>query len=152
MIQNQILQTNIIRIIWQIVRRITNEILEVKGLKLLWAHFSLSDYHHLFYVPLLLLIFNEGETGRGKVKEKQVEWGLWRTISITYKKQTKKITITVLMLVERKLTKHLNTFCYFRVIQHWLLIVIIQQLTLKPYITCVTVQYFTFVDLNAILS
>ena len=33
MIQNQILQTNITRTIWQTVRRITNVILEVKGLK-----------------------------------------------------------------------------------------------------------------------
>ena len=31
---NQILQTNIMRIIWQTVRRITNEILGVKGLTL----------------------------------------------------------------------------------------------------------------------
>ena len=30
----QILQTNIIRIVWQGVRRITNEILGVKGLRL----------------------------------------------------------------------------------------------------------------------
>ena len=33
LIQYQILQTNIMRIIWQTVRRITNEILGVKGLK-----------------------------------------------------------------------------------------------------------------------
>ena len=33
MIQCQILQIDIIRILWQIVRRITNEILGVKGLK-----------------------------------------------------------------------------------------------------------------------
>ena len=33
MIQYQILQTNIMRIVWNMVRRITNEILEVKGLK-----------------------------------------------------------------------------------------------------------------------
>ena len=32
LIQYQILQTNIMRIIWQIVRRITNEILGVEGL------------------------------------------------------------------------------------------------------------------------
>ena len=32
LIQYQILQTNITRIIWQIVRRITNDILRVKGL------------------------------------------------------------------------------------------------------------------------
>ena len=32
LIQNQILQTQIIRIVWQTVRRITNEILGVKGL------------------------------------------------------------------------------------------------------------------------
>ena len=30
---HQILQTNILRIVWQIVRRITDEILGVKGLK-----------------------------------------------------------------------------------------------------------------------
>ena len=33
LIQNQILQTQIIRIVWQTVRRITNEILGVKGLR-----------------------------------------------------------------------------------------------------------------------
>ena len=33
LIQNQILQTQIIKIIWQAVRRITNEILGVKGLR-----------------------------------------------------------------------------------------------------------------------
>ena len=33
LIQNQILQTNIIRTVWQTVRRITNEILGVKGLR-----------------------------------------------------------------------------------------------------------------------
>ena len=32
LIQHQILQTNIMRTVWQIVRRITNEILGVKGL------------------------------------------------------------------------------------------------------------------------
>ena len=31
-LQNQILQTNIIRIVWEAVRRITNDILGVKGL------------------------------------------------------------------------------------------------------------------------
>ena len=31
LMQYQILQTNIIRIVWQTVRRITREILEVKG-------------------------------------------------------------------------------------------------------------------------
>ena len=31
--QNQIIQTNIIEIVWQIVRRITDEILGVKGLR-----------------------------------------------------------------------------------------------------------------------
>ena len=34
LIQYQILQTNITRTVWQTVRRITNEILGVKGLKL----------------------------------------------------------------------------------------------------------------------
>ena len=33
LIQYQILQTNTIRIVWQIVRRITDEILEAKGLR-----------------------------------------------------------------------------------------------------------------------
>ena len=33
LIQYQILQTNIRRIVWQMVRRITNEIIEVKELK-----------------------------------------------------------------------------------------------------------------------
>ena len=33
LIQNQILQTQIIRIVWQTVRRITNEILGVQGLR-----------------------------------------------------------------------------------------------------------------------
>ena len=33
LIQNQFLQTNIMRIIWQKVRRITDEILRFKGLK-----------------------------------------------------------------------------------------------------------------------
>ena len=33
LIQNQILQTQIIRIVWQTVRRITNEILGVQGVK-----------------------------------------------------------------------------------------------------------------------
>ena len=33
LIQNQILQTQIIRIVWQTVRRTTNEILGVKGLR-----------------------------------------------------------------------------------------------------------------------
>ena len=33
LIQHQILQTNMMRIVWQTVRRITNEILGVKGLK-----------------------------------------------------------------------------------------------------------------------
>ena len=32
LIRYQILQTNIMRIVWQTVRRITNEILEVQGL------------------------------------------------------------------------------------------------------------------------
>ena len=32
LIQNQILQTNITRTVWQTVRRITNEILGIKGL------------------------------------------------------------------------------------------------------------------------
>ena len=32
LIQYQILQTNITRIVWQIVRRITNDILRVRGL------------------------------------------------------------------------------------------------------------------------
>ena len=40
MIQYQILQTNIMRIVWKMVRRITNEILGVKGLgkKVLLKH------------------------------------------------------------------------------------------------------------------
>ena len=33
MIQHHILRTNIIRIVWQTVRRLTNDILEVKGFK-----------------------------------------------------------------------------------------------------------------------
>ena len=45
MIQYQILQTNITRTVWQTVRRITNEILGVKELKIenqmcLWGFFS----------------------------------------------------------------------------------------------------------------
>ena len=38
LIQCQILQTNITRTIWQTVRRITNEILRVKGLTTIHAH------------------------------------------------------------------------------------------------------------------
>ena len=39
MIQYQILRTNTIRIVWQIVRRVTNEILGVKGLiRLIFEH------------------------------------------------------------------------------------------------------------------
>ena len=34
MIQYQILRTNTLRVAWQTVRRITNEILKVKGLRL----------------------------------------------------------------------------------------------------------------------
>ena len=40
MIQYQILQTNITRTVWQTVRRITNEILGVKGLELNITKFS----------------------------------------------------------------------------------------------------------------
>ena len=42
LIQYQILQTFIIRIVWQMVRRITNEILGVKGLKVLHVWYKLS--------------------------------------------------------------------------------------------------------------
>ena len=41
LIQYQILWTNIIRIVWQPVGRITNEILEVKGLK---VHKTIINY------------------------------------------------------------------------------------------------------------
>ena len=39
----QILQTNIMRIVWQTVRRIANEILGVKGLKVLKLIFYVND-------------------------------------------------------------------------------------------------------------
>ena len=39
LIQNQILQTNILRTVWQTVRRIASEIIGVKGLRLLRAQF-----------------------------------------------------------------------------------------------------------------
>ena len=40
----KILQTNIIRIIWETVRRISNEILGVKGLKLNSANYRLGRF------------------------------------------------------------------------------------------------------------
>ena len=46
-IQYQILQTNIIGIVWQTVRRIANEILGVKGLT--------TGYHHWGAVAIYLL-------------------------------------------------------------------------------------------------
>ena len=49
MIQYQILQTNIVRIIWQTVRRITNEILGVKGL--IPSHHSHTGCKIQEYVP-----------------------------------------------------------------------------------------------------
>lgn len=39
LIQYQILQTNIVRVVWQTFRRITNEILGVKGLTVRFAEF-----------------------------------------------------------------------------------------------------------------
>ena len=41
MIRLQILQTNIFRIVWQIVRRITNEILGVRGLSVFTFTFQI---------------------------------------------------------------------------------------------------------------
>ena len=46
MIQYQILQTNIIRTVWQTVRRITNEILGVGGLKKL----EMDQFYSFFFV------------------------------------------------------------------------------------------------------
>ena len=46
MIQYQILWTNIIRIVWQIVRRITNQILGVKEL-IIWF-----SYIHSHWIPV----------------------------------------------------------------------------------------------------
>ena len=43
LIQNQILGTNIIRIVWKSVRRITNEILGLKGLIISLRTISLSE-------------------------------------------------------------------------------------------------------------
>ena len=43
MIRCQILQTNLMRIVWQTVRRIANEILGVKGLKVLKLIFYVND-------------------------------------------------------------------------------------------------------------
>ena len=55
LIQYQVLRTNTRRIVWQAVRRITNEILGVKGLKMFeflsWATTKLN------YVVKLLLVF-----------------------------------------------------------------------------------------------
>ena len=44
LIQNQILQTNITRTVWQTVRRITNEILGVKGLTGFKQSFSVLNF------------------------------------------------------------------------------------------------------------
>ena len=52
MIQYQILQIDIIRVVWQTVRRITNKILEVKGLKVM----KRVDYSALS-LSLILRIF-----------------------------------------------------------------------------------------------
>ena len=52
LIQKQILQTNIIRFVWQTVRRITNEIWGVKGLTLYTLTslciFSIQFFIHFF--------------------------------------------------------------------------------------------------------
>ena len=49
MIQHHILRTNIIKIVWQTVRRVTNEILEVKGFKRPYLFFFFLDV----YISLL---------------------------------------------------------------------------------------------------
>ena len=50
MIQYRILQTNIMRIVWQTVRRITKEILGVKWLKLFelfFTHFKMKGHYEM---------------------------------------------------------------------------------------------------------
>ena len=57
LIQYQILQTNITRTVWQIVRRITNEILGIKGLKYYFRPESvahLQKKNHPFSILRLL--------------------------------------------------------------------------------------------------
>ena len=51
MIQHHILRTNIIRIVWQTVRRLTNDILEVKGFKrpclcFFFSYIFIFPYYH----------------------------------------------------------------------------------------------------------
>ena len=54
MIQHHILRTNIIRIVWQTVRRVTNEILEVKGFKRPYLFFFSQMYIFPYYHKLPL--------------------------------------------------------------------------------------------------
>ena len=62
MIQYQILQIDIIRVVWQTVKRITNKILEVKGLKVMkhvdYSALSLSLILRIFAsVQLTMYLF-----------------------------------------------------------------------------------------------
>ena len=72
MTQYQILRTNIITIVWQAVRRITNKILGVKGLSFRAPHFQSSARRANinFFFPLTFLdprdgLRRKGETTRG---------------------------------------------------------------------------------------
>ena len=77
MIQWQILQTNIMRIVWQTVRRITNEILGVKGLTLLLP----SSKHQSFFLSFIL--FSWFLFGKLDVKSSKILWMIFFLFIIT---------------------------------------------------------------------
>ena len=87
MIWYQILQTNIIRIIWQTVRRITNEILKIKGLNEQCAHWV-----HVYEAGLYNWVW--GLKYAGCVKERfLIEWHKTKPKVITDQPEDKKVTL-----------------------------------------------------------
>ena len=85
----QILQTNIIRIIWQTVRRITNEILKVKGLNQQCAHWV-----HVYEAGLYNWVW--GLKYASCVKECfLIEWHKTKPKVITDQPEDKKVTLKI---------------------------------------------------------
>ena len=75
LIQYQILHANITRTVWQTIRRITNEILGVKGLKTIF----------LFLYPLCILLYSRAWFHKLVNHIKELERWLWKTDVDTFR-------------------------------------------------------------------
>ena len=75
LIQYQILHANITRTVWQTIRRITNEILGVKGLKTIF----------LFLYPLCILLYSRAWFHKLVNRIKELERWLWKTDVDTFR-------------------------------------------------------------------